>query len=578
MAWKNKGEDEMRNDLIQRYAPKPVGQYRDICPSCTPARKKKGRKDLSIRVQEDGAVVWMCQHCGWADGGKAQENQNVIKFSPPPPNKNLSSQAIEFLNQRGLSTDTLTIADVFSRNQYIRDVGEILCVGFPYRDEGNKIYAVKYRSIDGKNFTQEGAARTFCGIERVKIGEPIVICEGELDYLSLLEAGVANPVSVPNGAPLAVRDGQIDPSEDKKFAYVWAAREKLQAAEKIILACDKDSQGEALAEELARRCDKAKCFRVNWPDKCKDANDVLMSLGKAALANAIDEAEPWPIFGLHSADSYTEQVEHLWSKGVGKGLSTGFSQLDNLFTISPKNLYLITGVPSHGKSEFADQLMFNLSRLHNWKHIVVSFENPPAHHIAKLVEKVVGKPFFEGDSPRVSEAERDSALEWINDHFIFVEQGEINSTIDNILEIASAGAMRGCKNLIIDPFNYIVHENKKISEAASINEMLTKVRSWAARYDASVMFIAHPAKMYRQTDGNYPRVTGWDVAGSASWYAKTDVGITVRRDANTSLTEITTWKMRWKWLGRLGSVDLKYDILTGTYEETEQEVFEAIEI
>ena len=36
--------------------------------------------------------------------------------------------------------------------------------------------------------------------------------------------------------------------------------------------------------------------------------------------------------------------------------------------------------------------------------------------------------------------------------------------------------------------------------------------------------------------------------------------------------------MRWKWLGRLGSIDLKYDIATGTYAETEQEEFEAVEI
>jgi len=56
------------------------------------------------------------------------------------------------------------------------------------------------------------------------------------------------------------------------------------------------------------------------------------------------------------------------------------------------------------------------------------------------------------------------------------------------------------------------------------------------------------------------------------------VGITVRKDENTLLTEITTWKMRWKWLGRLGSINLKYNIATGTYEETEQEEFEAVEI
>jgi len=49
---------------------------------------------------------------------------------------------------------------------------------------------------------------------------------------------------------------------------------------------------------LARRIGKAQCWQVEWPDDCKDANDVLLKHGKAALANAIDEATPWPIAGL----------------------------------------------------------------------------------------------------------------------------------------------------------------------------------------------------------------------------------------------------------------------------------------
>ena len=89
----------MRDSIIQKYSFQKAGQYRDICPECSHQRKKKGRKDLSVGVKEDGSVVWMCQHCGWQDGGKIEETRNVVKFTPPPQNKNLSTEAIEFLSR-----------------------------------------------------------------------------------------------------------------------------------------------------------------------------------------------------------------------------------------------------------------------------------------------------------------------------------------------------------------------------------------------------------------------------------------------------------------------------------------------
>jgi hypothetical protein len=65
---------------------------------------------------------------------------------------------------------------------------------------------------------------------------------------------------------------------------------------------------QALAEELARRLGRDRCWRVRWPIASlsnqetgaarKDANEVLMKDGSAALEALIRAAEPYPIRGL----------------------------------------------------------------------------------------------------------------------------------------------------------------------------------------------------------------------------------------------------------------------------------------
>jgi len=377
---------------------------------------------------------------------------------------------------------------------------------------------------------------------------------------------------------MKVSEGAIDPSEDRKFAYVWHANDILQETDKVIIACDRDGPGVALAEELARRIGKAQCWQVEWPDDCKDANDVLLKHGKAALANAIDEATPWPIAGLYAAEHYFAKVRDLYENGEGKGKSTGYQCVDELFTIKPGMLHVVTGIPSMGKSEFVDQLIFNLARQYDWKSVVCSFENPPALHQTKFLEKAVGRPFHRGATPRMTEEEMEAGLAWINQNFVFMEQSDgTSATIDQILDRATAAVRRiGVRILVIDPYNYIdLPIGGRTSETNLISDMLTKVRNWASAHDCAVFFIAHPAKLYRQNDGSYPAPKGYDISASASWFSKTDLGITVHRNYDTDMVEIHAWKVRWKTLGKQGMTELKYDVVTGTYsEETGPEIWE----
>ena len=92
---------------------------------------------------------------------------------------------------------------------------------------------------------------------------------------------------------------------------------ELDAAARIILATDNDAPGNALAEELARRLGRERCFRVRWPgsvagrdapeaeaDKAyrKDANEVLCKDGPQAIRAYLEAAEPYPIKGLFRQD------------------------------------------------------------------------------------------------------------------------------------------------------------------------------------------------------------------------------------------------------------------------------------
>jgi len=567
-----------------------TGQGRIACPFCSNSRTKKTEPCLSVNIDDQG-VKYRCWHC--SEEGFAKHDEEVVReiFPVKAVAGPLDAASLRFLNHRGITENIARKRGIFTAMRFSRRVGkEVVSLAFPYRDlETGGVQGVKYRCLEPKDFLWEGISSGLWGIERVDVSGfnkslPVIICEGELDALSLTEAGVTNGLSVPNGATVRVKEGRVDPKDDKSFSFLWKAAEVLKKAAKIIIATDDDTPGRAMGEELARRLGRAKCWQIKYPDGCKDINDVLVKHGRAEVRKVIGKAKPWPVAGLYPANHYRAKIESLYKKGPGKGESTGFSALDDIYTISP-GLCVVTGIPGSGKSELIDQLAFNIAMREDWKFAVCSFENPPEYHITKYIEKFTRKPFFEGPNLRVSKQEREEALDWVNDHFTFMDQSDGNpSTIDSILERAAAAVQRlGVRGLIIDPFNYITLKRQE-SETNEISDMLTRTRQFIAAYDCHVWFIAHPFKLYAE-GGGIPVPTGYSIAGSASWFSKADVGLSIARpwmhsplelnefgDRVHSMepdntTEVHCWKVRFKWMGRLGTAKLEYNPVNGVYSE-----------
>ena len=545
---------------------------RIACPSCSETRKKKHEKTLSVTINPDGTKLYFCHHCG-ESGSLFRPKNNYLKESKVTriqPRATVDESAIKnFFNSRGILWSQDIDLPVISGKRYFNGFGELDAVGFVYGDQSQPS-AIKWRAISQKAFTQEGAARHFYGIEFIPDdAKELIIVEGECDALALASAGIA-AVSCPNGAPQMVSGKSFSPEDDNKFSYIWEARELIDRCDKIILATDNDKAGHALAEEIARRIGRAKCWAINYPAGCKDANEVIQQHGVEALKDVVSKSQPLPLKGVYSAKSYIQDVQDIFAKGVGSGESTGIASIDDLFTIAEGQLSVVTGVPSSGKSEFVDQIMVNLAQNCSWKFAVASFENPPHFHIAKLSEKIVGKAFFEGDAERMTNKELTDCSNFIDKHFVFLDSRDgAVSTIDSIIDRAKQAVMRlGIRGLVIDPYNYI-EKNTQSDESQSISSMLTKVTAFAKAHGVHVWFIAHPAKMYPREDGSMPIPTGMSISGSAAWFAKADLGVTVHRVGDD--TEIHCWKSRFKWIGKQGAVPLAYDKSTGRYSEWQSE-------
>ena len=551
-----------------------VGQFnfdqstRVACPICSNERKKANIKDMTLTRKPDGAVVFHCHHCQM--NGSVQPKQERVLSAVPSPtivSNSLKQHHYDWLFKRGISQQTADKMKLFSSEKYFSKLGKNAdAIGFPYYRDG-ALVAAKYRAFPEKDFTQDfGGAHDFFGIDLVVKGEPIVIVEGEIDCLSLMECGISNVVSVPSGAPIKVADGKVLPSEDKRFAYVWNAREILDAAPYVILATDQDTAGQALAEELARRIGKEKCRLAKFSKK--DLNEVHLddpSQTLGSVQEVLNGAAAYPISGISDAGAFYDRLNDLYTKGTGKGFSTGYTSVDEIYTVAPAQLTVVTGYPSSGKSNFIDQIMVNLARRHDWKFAVCSFENQPEIHISRLMEIYTQKRFFEGRD-RMQESEKEEAFKFVKDHFLFIDtNGEEPSTLNSILERARAAVKRmGVRGLIIDPYNYIELPRSEGTETAAISDMLTRVQKFCKSYDVHTWFIAHPSKITRQ-GVDQPRPDGMSIAGSMAWWAKTDCGLTVHRKDNH--VEIAVWKCRYRWVGTQGETTMLYNKTAGTYSE-----------
>ena len=520
-----------------------VGKTQGICPLCSSDRQPKNQK-LKCSSYDWERGLGTCHNCDSSfqlhtyqrKGASEKVYVRPAEVERTPP----TSKIVEWFNTRGISQKTLTDLSVSEGPEFMPQTGKNEnTIQFNYI-MGDQLINVKYR--DGrKNFKlYKGAEKVFYNINSIIGYKDCVIVEGEMDVLALHEAGIKNAISVPNGATLNSNnleylDNCIDYFEDK---------------ERVILAVDDDEPGQALQQELIRRLGAEVCFLSSFED-CKDANDYLMKYGKEALAERIAKSRPVPLENVTTFKDIEDEITDFVKNGFKRGYQIGIPNFDNIFSTYTGQFITVTGIPSSGKSDFVDQMVVGYNRNYQWKTAFASPENAPTYlHAHKLMRKV-----WE-DMPSKADIGTDKwneVADHINDNFYFIDMERY--TLESVLRKGAELVKRkGIKCLVIDPFNKIRDIDCKTEDVNRYTmEYLTKIETFAKKYDVLVFIVAHPTKMYKDKDGKIEEPTMYNIKGGGEWYDASYHGILVHRDYEAKTVKAKILKVKFQNLGENGA-------------------------
>jgi twinkle protein len=425
--------------------------------------------------------------------------------------------------------DAALLADMGVKAQDHPQLGAV--AAFAYHRSG-KPYAGKFRAVEGKDWrSTHGVSRGLYNEDALRSGSgPVVLTEGEIDALSVMQAGYLRAVSLPDGW---TEDGG-------KRDVLVEAEAALRQSPFVIVAGDNDAAGSSLPKTVANILAGHDVRYAEWPEGCKDANDVLCQFGEGELARCLVDAKR-----VDPEGGFITGISDLPPMPARRVLRVGMEPYDFALAFEVGAMSVGTGTPGSGKSTFTTFAAFHVAKAESVKVGFLAFETHPFRIRDHLARLQTGKPW-----DRLSADEQARCAHFLDEHFRIVHRTFDGNKAHNLgwLEdmIYTLAVRDGCKLIIVDPWNELEHlPEPGESMTAYVNFALQSIRQWAEQFDTHICLIAHPRKM--PTDGKPRPPTGYDIADSAAFFNKPSLGFTVHQDANDEGEEfvrITTWKVR----------------------------------
>ena len=333
---------------LQRLDADDKGKYYLVtCPQCL-HKEAFIWKDYPFRVQCNRKVK-----CGMTTDLKLE------KTMQQQPMVNSSDLESEFKRYKSQMSNSKGEEYLCEKRKITKDVIQMCDVGwdgqeslvYGIRTHEGHLTALKFRNIYTKQMYQKGSNTGTFELQTVNFKDPIIICEGETDLLSLSSYGISNI--------LCARGASWNDKEVDELI--------LQHPEtNIALLYDNDPAGEEAKSKAAEKYGFDRCYPIklpNWTDEngnrlvCKDINDCLVhGVTKEQMIKAISEAEPYPIPGV----STVEQVRDDLKKDPELPLCMFPFQEMNFLTggLFPGEVSILSGVPKIGKTS----LMMGLAK------------------------------------------------------------------------------------------------------------------------------------------------------------------------------------------------------------------------
>lgn len=569
------------------------GTEKTTCPQCSESRRNKKDPCLSVNITEG---VYNCHNCSWKGNVKNFDRKDSKKVFQKPEQSmlkhvDLSEKIVDFFDKRGISKKTLDKFLIHGKEEFMPQTqAKSNCIVFPYLRDGEIINA-KFRDHK-KNFRLvKDAELIFFGMQTLKGRHCAIITEGEIDALSVYEAGFGNDYDA-----VADKDGEVVEHElgrwavlsvpngaskgSQRMEYLDNCSDWLSEFDEFIIAVDSDEAGSFLKEELVRRLGTEKCRIVSYPTDapvsdsnggrraCKDLNEVLVHFGKEAVKTSLMSSELMPVDGVYYLDDVFPKMLNSFRRGAQLAPTSRFGSFDDYFRWKKGDINVIIGYANAGKTMFWLQMMLTKSIYDGWKWAVFSPENYPANDFYDdLVEMYVGKWISQ-----MTEDEYVNACLFLDLHFFYVypeHEHDLESIHDKFRHLI---LKKGVDGVMVDPFNQL-DKNQKAYERDDqyISNTLKDVKRFALLNAVSYNIIMHPKSPQYNQDKSLPVVDMYDIAGGAMTGNKADQIISYYRpnyhlDKNDTSVQVFIQKVKRKRTGgQLGSFNMRLNWNTKRY-------------
>lgn len=324
----------------------------DKCPYC---QSSKDKDTFAINLDTGmfkcmrsscgarGNMITLHKDFGFSLGSEANEYYDRTRSFRTFPKKEKpvpKDKALEYMAGRGISNKVCK-----NYNITINKDNENVLV-FPFYDEADNLTFIKFRKTDfdpekdkNKEWCMRDTKPILFGMSQCNMDNPVLIMtEGQIDSLSVVEAGYENAVSVPTG-----KNG---------FSWVPYCWDWLQKFKTLIIFGDKEGDNITLLDDMATRFHGlVKHVRLEDYKDCKDANDILRKYGKEQVRKCIDNAVPMEVKEIKDIT----EVKKVKLSDLEK-FNTGFQGLNKILGgFYMGQVILITGERGKGKSTLASQ-------------------------------------------------------------------------------------------------------------------------------------------------------------------------------------------------------------------------------
>lgn len=282
--------------------------------------------------------------------------------------------------------------------------------------------------------------------------------------------------------------------------------------------------------------------------------------------------------GLINYDTFIDQVIEVASEGDRVGAEISLKTFADIFRFRGSGILTVTGIPGHGKTEFIDQCILDLARLHNQETIIAGFEQTPQEHVVKLTQKMIGKNIrcksYLSEKSNIEEIRK--VTNFVISKIKHIDTTKQGSDIGKLLKIAAGQIQKsreegkvGIRYMVIDPYNMLSVKGSRLQGFEKVEDILRKITIFSHQMDVLVFLVAHPVKIKRDEKTKMYEVPDfYSVKGSSAFFEMSYHGLVVYREGYLSSDKVLVRVLKVKQanLGKtMEEVHLGYEKQSGRY-------------